>query len=257
MANKSKTTVTQFDPADVEREELTYDVKTRHDHYTEDTLADPEGVAARQEHSLYPEWVFNDYTVSKLNIWGKPNEDGKEHLVATASTIDSIMRLHDAGMQSELIAGMVDLASGEHSDTIDTLIDNYTNILHSLSGKSHYAVVKGVGDAATSALAERAYRKHLFISATGRVRDTEAELPPYVEKLQEQMWEAAIDAGVWYKVHNELWSHLQWKGAPKYYVQNDVKLRLVNAAKYIENNHRAVQPIKASTADHKQMAINF
>lgn len=258
MANKSKTKVTQFDPSDLEREELTHDIETRHDHYTDDSIGDPEGAAARaqyQESALYPDWVFNDFTVATHNIWGKRWEDGKEHLVAQQSTIDTVMRLHDEGMSSfTMIDGMTSLAD---DSTVATMIDNYTNILEAVGSNFHYAVVKGIGDATTTALAERAYRKHLYTAAFGRVRDVNAELPPYVENLQTQAMEASANAGVWYLVHKAVWEHLQWSNAPKYYVLNDVKLRLVNAAKYIEANHRAVQPVKATATDHKQMAINF
>lgn len=259
--SKSKTKNIQFDPADIERVELETHVKTQHEDYTDDSQGDPEGAARRAanvERQLYPDWVFSDYELSTSNIWGKRNPDGKPHLVASSSTIQAILNCHDSGMSNQKeIEGMYSLTS---EADVTTLVNHYIQIMDVVGSTQHFAVMRGVGDATTAALAERAYRKYLYRSAYDRALRTtnaNAALPEYVENLETRGMEAAAKAGLWHQVHKELWSYTQWKGSPKYYVENEVKLRLVNAAKYIEANHKAVEPIKPTMADHGQMLMAF
>lgn len=254
--SKAKTPVAQFDPADMEREELTHEVKTKHSDYTPDTLGDPEGSQTRAENvatAEFPDWVYTDYEPSTTTLWGGSWPDGKAHLVPLKSTVDSVIQLHVEGMDN--YAGMVDLAMKSEGSTIDLLRDTYDTILTQTPDKYHFGVLRGIGNQVQTLLAERAYRKYLYISAAGRVRDTSKEMPEYVEKLQDSMFTASIDAGVWYTVHQDCWKSVGWKGQPTYYVENEIKYRLINAAKYIDTTHRAVQPVRATMADYSQVAL--
>ena len=105
------------------------------------------------------------------------------------------------------------------------------------------------------ALAERAYAKHLFISAYGSVRDPDAELPEFVQRRQDKVFEAAVTAGIWYDVHQHCWDYVQYKGTPNYYIENDVKFRLINAAKYIDEQYREVKPVVPAAREYVQTTL--
>ncbi len=94
MTDLAKTN--HFDPLlEGEREELLPAKETTQDMYTQDTLADPEGAAARTEVAAYPDWALNDYEPSPLNYWGKAWPQGNgEHLVPKESTIAAVMENH-------------------------------------------------------------------------------------------------------------------------------------------------------------------
>lgn len=253
MSNLAKTN--HFDPLlEGEREELTAPVHTTHDMINDDTLGDPEGAAARAEVAAYPDWALVDYEPSRTNFWGKPwNSAGTEHLVPKQATIASVMEHHNQGMST--IKEMVSMAHQEKAETIKVLKENYESILAGISDDMKYPVMKGISNAVQVALAERAYAKHLFVSAYGSVRDPDAELPEYVANRQDKVFEAAIKAGVWYDVHQHCWDYVQYKGTPKYYVENDVKFRLINAAKYIDEQYREVKAVTAPAREYVQTTL--
>ena len=56
---------------DGEREERTAPIETTHDRMNDDTLADPDGAAARAEVATDPDWATTDCEPSATNRWGK------------------------------------------------------------------------------------------------------------------------------------------------------------------------------------------
>ena len=253
---KVNSNVNHFDPIlEGEREELLPAKETTQDMYTDDTIGDPEGAAARQEaqeQASFPDWVFNDYVLSTKTVWGKAWSDGKEHLVPKQTTIDSVINLHKAGEENYL--QMVKMAHSTDAARIESLKNGYETVLADATGKDVFPVLKGIGNQVQVALAERAYRKHLYIAAADRVPADQPQ-PEYVENLQTNMFNAATDAGVWYDLHAHCWNYVQWKNSPVYYVDNEIKLRLVNAARYIDENYRSVKPVVAPTSEQVKLAI--
>jgi hypothetical protein len=253
MTNLAKTN--HFDPMlEGERKELTSPIETTHDMINDDTLADPEGAAARAEVAAYPDWALVDYEPSTTDFWGKAwNNAGTEHLVPKQVAVASVMDHHTQGMTT--VKEMVAMAHQEQAETIKTLKDNYESILAGISDDMKYPVMKGIANAVQTALAERAYAKHLFVNAYGSVRDPDQELPDFVAKRQDKVFESAIKAGVWYDVHQHCWNYVQYKGSPKYYVENDVKFRLINAAKYIDEQYREVKAATAPAREYVQTTL--
>ena len=253
MTNLAKTN--HFDPLlEGEREELTAAIETTHDMINDDTLADPEGAAARAQVAAYPDWALVDYEPSTTTFWGKPwDSAGTEHLVPKQATVTSVMEHHVQGMTT--IKEMVAMAHQEQAESIKILKDNYESILAGISDDMKYPVMKGIASAVQTALAERAYAKHLFVAAYGSVRDPDQELPDFVANRQDKVFESAIKAGVWYDVHQHCWNYVQYKGSPKYYVENDVKFRLINAAKYIDEQYREVKAVTAPAREYVQTTL--
>ena len=253
MTNLAKTN--HFDPMlEGEREELTSPIETTHDMINDDTIGDPEGAAARAEVAAYPDWALVDYEPSTTTFWGKPwNSAGTEHLVPKQATVASVMEHHVQGMTT--VKEMVAMAHQEQAESIKVLKDNYESILAGISDDMKYPVMKGIANAVQTALAERAYAKQLFVNAYGSVRDPDQELPDFVAKRQDKVFESAIKAGVWYDVHQHCWNYVQYKGSPKYYVENDVKFRLINAAKYIDEQYREVKAVTAPAREYVQTTL--
>lgn len=253
MTNLAKTN--HFDPlTEGEREELTAPKETTHDMINDDTLADPEGAANRAMTPAYPDWALVDYEPSAKNFWGKPWTSGDgEHLVPKQATVAAVMEHHVQGMTT--IKEMVAMAHQEKADQIKVLKENYESILAGISDDMKYPVMKGISNAVQTALAERAYAKHLFVSAYGSVRDPDQELPDFVERRQDKVFEAAVKAGIWYDVHQHCWNFVQYKGSPKYYVENDVKFRLINAAEYIDSQYRELKPAIAPAREYVQTTL--
>ena len=253
MSTLAKTN--HFDPlTEGEREELTAPIETTHDMINDDTLADPEGAAARAEVATYPDWATTDFEPSATNLWGKAWPQGKgEYLVPKQSTIAAVMDHHVQGMAT--IKEMVAISHQEQAETISILKENYESILAGIPDSQKYPVMKGISNAVQVALAERAYAKHLFVSAYGSVRDPDAELPDFVQRRQDKVFEAAITAGIWYDVHQHCWNYVQYKGTPNYYIENDVKFRLINAAKYIDEQYREVKPVVPAAREYVQTTL--
>ena len=253
MSTLAKTN--HFDPlTEGEREELTAPIETTHDMINDDTLADPDGAAARAEVPTYPDWALNDYEPSPRTYWGKPWPQGNgEHLVPKESTIAAVMEHHVQGMAT--VKDMVAMAHQEQAETINVLKENYESILAGVSSDMKFPVMKGISNAVQVALAERAYAKHLFVTAYGSVRDPDKELPDFVQRKQDQVFEAAIKAGIWYDVHHHCWDYVQYKGSPKYFVESDVKFRLIDAAKYIDEQYREVKPVVAAAREYVETTL--
>ena len=252
MSNLAKTN--HFDPlTEGEREELTAPVHTTHDMINDDTMADPEGAARRAEEATYPDWALTDYEPSLKNYWGKAWPDGKEHLIPKESTVAAVMQHHIDGMAN--IKDMVALAYSTHDEAIKVLKEHYEGICAGIPQRFVYPVMKGLASQVQTAFAERAYAKHLFVGAYGSVRDPDAELPEFVERRQTKVFEAAADAGMWYEVHNHMWNFNTYKNSPQYYVEQDVKFRLISSAKYIDEQYRAVRSPTAPAREYVQTTL--
>ena len=251
--SKSQTKTTQFEPDVADREELTTKSDTHLDDYEDDGTTDPEGKARRAETNrrlLFPPYVFDEYRLSARTYWGKPWEDGKEHLVPLDSTVDEVMHIHDN-------SGTVfaDLANGAKSEIVDPMVKASCDFMDAMGDAGAFAFMQGFGDTVNKMFAERAYSKYLFLRYLDRLGDKDVN--EYGEGLETRMMAAAENLGNFYKVHLDLWDHLQWKNEPTYpRVKNAVELRLVNAAKWVDENRRNTedQMAKVSHEDRRRLA---
>jgi len=242
-------------PDNRERRELVPKKATEHEDYSDDTSADPEGAEARMfSNEQYPDWVFNDYGKSNLDVWGRRYKDGKTHLSPKANTIQGILDVHKASEKH--YGDMVQMGLNSEGEKIELLLEHYHSMIVNVPDNYVFPIMRGIANTVQTALAERAYRKYLFINGVNRQRDPEAPMPEFVEKLQDSMFSAASFAGVWFHVHKQLWDVANWKGQPSYRIENDVKSRLQNSATYIEKTYRTVQSPHAPMNQHAKMAIN-
>ncbi len=261
MSKKSLATTNHFDPLmEGEREELTAPVETTHDMYTEDTNADPEGAAAREEYvPEYPPFVFNNYTVSSTDVFGRGFKDGKQHLAPSHTFLAELRKQHDDGESH--VSGMVKLAEAEEKDRIKSLMDNYGDIVRN-NPYEEYTVIDSVKRIAEEKLASRAYYKHLYHSVSENEQRNGGPKDPNgftADKCWDIMTDAAVQAGVWYLVWEEVKSVGQG-----WHKQNDVRLNPEYAIKKLaqlkadkqDRNHRTEKAKVPSLADYKA-AITF
>ena len=254
MGKETLAKTNHFDPmTEGEREELLPAKETTQDMFLDDSIADPEGAKRREEYvDEYPDWIFGDYELSDKNIWGKRWPDGRQHLIARASTIAEIMQIHQDGQEN--YRDMVAMAHATQEQQIQSLKDTYETLFSAADAKFHFNIMKGIASQVNGLLADRAYRKYLFIQAAGRTNVQEG----YLENLENKMYEAASDAGIWYDVHRHVWSYVQWKNAPTYLdqqVENELKLRLVGTAKYLEQTYASPKLVRPTANDRIQVAL--
>ena len=238
---------------DADREELTYPRQTEHDHYTADTIADPEGTEQRERRrEQWPSFVLENYYEDTKSLWGKPNKNDESLLRPTAAHIMECMSQSEISDADNI--AMTKLANTQ-SDLFDTLFGNYSSMLDAVDGSTSFEIMKTVANITTNNLAKRAIAKATYFGATGRLTESYEEIPEYVERMQDRMFEASTQAAVWKQVHAALWSHLQWKKSPIYYVENAIKNELAQKARYFDKTYRPVKPATATCDDLSKFNI--
>ena len=239
-----------IDPRDLgDREELIAPDKTDLNvAVRDDTIADPEGAAARQDavdNPEFPEWALRDYKPSSLDYWSKEWPDGQMHLIPTEATVEAVVTAYREGMEADNLAGMVDFGTSDPDHKV--MDDAYQSMISGCSKPKVFGLVSGIGNACESALAERAYRRYLFESQASKA-DLSGDLPEYLEKYQEAMMNSSREAGTWYLLHTMAWEKAGWKNQPNYTsdatvkrVRNQIVFKLIRSAAYIDENHRTVK----------------
>jgi len=89
----------QFDPSELETEELLTPETTDQDAFSDDTIADPEGAEAREPENrgtLYPTYLYRDYKVGVVN-----GVDGA--LVPNKSAIDAVMAIFEEKAETPVV----------------------------------------------------------------------------------------------------------------------------------------------------------
>jgi len=87
----------QFDPSELETEELLTPETTDKDAFNDDTLADPEGAEAREPQNrgtLYPTYLYRDYKVGE-----------NDALVPNQSAIDAVMAIFEEKAETPVAEG--------------------------------------------------------------------------------------------------------------------------------------------------------
>lgn len=242
-------------PGVEDRVELESPIKTEHDHYTDDTIGDPEGAERRAQADKleYPEWVYNNFIPSKKTYYGKPWPDGGEHLIPRAFVIKQIMDVHEASMQPEPIEGCMKM--GEKMTGFAEIRHAYAVLLDTLPSTMHFDFMNSIGDMTNRALARRAISKQRYLEAAERTGTKE-------EYLSDQYTRAMTNseqAGAMLWIHRDCWRTLQWKGEPKYLrVENAVVLEQISAARNIEERYGTKSNVKlAATGDYVKTMMSF
>lgn len=205
--------------------------------YVPDPTTDPE-VEQRQAATPneYPSWVFYEYFLSNKTLWGKAWPDGKEHLVPKSSFVNAVIDTHIEGEKT--LGKMIELAFAD-SNKANTLLllDAWTTIFVGVDKTYVFEHMQALGRMTQSALARRAFDKYTYLSAASRLNPNEDE-PEWFMNRRSRMIEAATKAGTYCRIHSEMWQLLEWKNSPNYNnVANEIKLLIVNQAKWIEDNY--------------------
>lgn len=260
MSKQDLAKTNHFDPLlEGEREELTAAKETTHDMFTEDTIADPEGAEAREEYvAEYPAWVFNKYEVSTTDIFGKPFKDGKQHLRPTDSLLAQLRGIHEEGQQH--ISGMVKLAESEEEERVNLLADHFGDIVRN-SPMEEYSVIMAVKGIAEEKLANRAYQKEIWQSIAEREQQTGKVNAGYTaDQAWDTMHTAAVQAGVWYLVWEEVISSAQGTWFKTNHIELNIeyalKKKCQGAADRTDRQHRTEKAKVPTLADYKK-AVTF
>lgn len=242
--SKSKTKTTHVDPTDLERDAVMTPV------------VDNEPNNAPFNPSPYPEWVLRDYEPSPTTYWGKRWPDGKEHLVPKKETVlyaQAMAKGEGATPPSKFRATV----EKSRSDEISGIVDGFKTMVDA-AGKFElgFSFMQGFSNTVTRSLAERIYRKYVYAVSSGRL-NTQLhnengvggdEQPEWLQKQFDAAMTASSNAAMLVAAHEELWtSYMEYAGTPSYYMDNEITLRFVNVANFLDKQYRDVQPITAGS----------
>lgn len=257
--SKSKTTVRQFDPNELETKEPSTPERNLDTKMHEDVTTDPEGAATRRNPDAgqsFPGWVFGDFEESKTNYWGSKWADGRSYLIPRKATVGSIMAIHEDGLDNLVL--IAERAKKEDETTYQALQASYTGLICVVPSRHHFSIIRGLGDAVTTLLGERAYAKYRYIQALESQRPDDNSNTDYVDDIATKMQEASYDAAMWWSVHQDAWKEAEFRHEPKYpRVENAIAMRLINVASYVEKKHRITNTAKPVTDDYKKLVSDF
>ena len=118
-----------------------------------------------------------------------------------------------------------------------------------------FPLMRQLGNLTNQALAERAFQKYMYMQAASRQDESKPE-PDWLLNLKDRMMKASAMAGTYVVTHGECWKIAQFNGTPRYTLENEVKLRLVNNARYLENNFGDKPQPLPTVADHLAVALD-
>jgi hypothetical protein len=222
--------------------------------YLQDPTTDPD-IAQRQAQSgnEYPPFVFVDYHLSSKSYWGKPNADGKDHLVPKREAIAQVYQIHLDGEKT--IGKMIELARQPANAANFLLIEqSFTKMLASTDVEYQFPIMNSLASMTSRAFAERAFQKYMYLAAAAKLKDGE-EPPEWFGGMTDRMTKASAACGTWSWVHLCAWRQLEWSGSPTYNnVMNDIIMRMVNNARYLEKQFGPTKRELPKVSDHYAVA---
>lgn len=222
----------------------------------DDPTTDPEGAARRSEGNAeaFPPFILADYKLSLTTFWGKAWPDKQEHLIPKQSLVASVMQV--AKLSENNYGGMLALATGSSNKANYELIkQGFEFMMLGLDREYIFPLMRQLGNLTNQALAERAFQKYMYMQAASRQDDNKPE-PEWMLNLKDRMMKASAMAGTYVTTHGECWKIAQFNGVPKYMLDNEIKLRLVNNARYLENNFGDKPQPLPTVADHLAVALD-
>jgi hypothetical protein len=252
----------QFDPSTLERSEPSMPERGLLEGANEDPTTDPEGAERRADPEAgndYPSFVLEDYEMSDRMSNGRKWDDGRKHLIPKQITLRRVYDLHESGMKPETFLEMKRRAHREQEQLVTQYLTGYRHIVDNDDPREVFEVMRSIGDICNRALADRAVRKHQFISMSDRMKmNDDGSMPESLEKAETSMRIASEKAGVWTLVHNTLWKELGWKGEPRYYANYAIDVKLRDLAKYFEDNFRRTSSVeRAQLSDYAAQALLY
>jgi hypothetical protein len=199
--------------------------------------------------------VFNLYKLSPTTLWNKRWPDGKEHLVPRAETIEGCLQMAIAGEKN---AGkMIDLAWGKSNAKNMTLLHtNWVDMISNVDESYVFPLMRQLGNATSTALADRAVQKYLYMDSVSRLNLNEGEdQPDWLSRARDRMIQASVMAGTFHYIHHDCWRIAKYSGDPKYYLDFEIKTRLANNASYLEKNYGKNAVPKINFDDQLALAL--
>lgn len=221
----------------------------------DDPSTDPEGAARRADSAeAYPPFILQDYKLSKTNYWGKVWPDKLEHLIPKNSLVAAVMQV--AKDSEKNYGGMLALATGKDNIGNFNLIKNaYTCMIAGVDDQFKFPLMRALGNLTNQALAERAFQKYMYMQAASRHEEGKDE-PEWMLGMKDRMIKASAIAGTYVMVHGECWTMCEYKNSPSYMLDNEIKLRLTNNAKFLEDRFGDKPRALPTVADHLAVALN-
>ena len=222
----------------------------------DDPSTDPEGAARRAEGNAeaFPPFILADYKLSPVSFWGKPWPDKLEHLIPKTALVTSVLQV--AKLSENNYGGMLALATGSsNKSNYDHIKQGFEAMMLGLDKEYIFPLMRQLGNLTNQALAERAFQKYMYMQAASRQDESKPE-PDWLLNLKDRMMKASAMAGTYVVTHGECWKIAQFNGTPRYTLENEVKLRLVNNARYLENNFGDKPQPLPTVADHLAVALD-
>ena len=250
-----------IDPRDLQtRKELLPAQETTEDMYRPDTIADPEGVARRAENLEYEPWVFNNYQLSRVDVYGYAWPDSKMHLIPTKSYIQDIMQTYKMLMTDESYM-TVCLEAGKKDEDFETIKSAYTSLVSSIqdgNGKL-WPITKSITEICQNALAERAYRYHIYQEANARaeMQSDTAEMPDWLLPKETNFSDSSRIAGIWLSVYQAVQNITGYKSLDftseisLNITEKNVKKLVAKSAKYVEENYKTLSSSKITAKESR------
>lgn len=220
----------------------------------DDPTTDPEGAERRADTAeAYPFWVLEEYRPSKSTYWGKPNPDGKEHLIPKESLVKAVIQTHINGEAT--LGKMIELAHGAtNAVSFKALTESYEFMFMTADKSYLYSIMNSLSGITRAAFADRAFTKYSFLSALQRQKPDVVDLPEYMDFLKERMLQSATMCGTWASIHSKMWTLMEYKNSPTYVVDNEIRMKLVQNAKFLESRNKPIEAPRPTQEDQRSLA---
>ena len=177
----------QFDPSELETEELIPDVKTSHDDYTPDTSADPEGSEARTNTGKqFPEFVHRDYLVKMGEV------------LPSSTTVEACMAIFEVKRDTDV--NLRDEALQEYQSKVEAIVIGKAPLLDVDAPTSGYNMLSEM----TRTWAEFVCAIYEYTS-WARQLNPELDQPEKFIELETKMHNLGIKARLLRDASSELW----------------------------------------------------
>ena len=139
--------------------------------YSEDTNADPEGVALRNNEEIVPTrteipvFAIRNYELSDLNVYGYSFNDGETHLRPRQSFVneclnadinfDGVVDITEDVNDSEIVHGMW-LAGNVHKEAVEKAIEAHKDLVNDMEPDERFQYIASLKQPAEYHLARRA-----------------------------------------------------------------------------------------------------
>ena len=242
--------------------------------YSDDTNADPEGVATRNNEEIVPTraeipiFAIRNYELSDRNVYGYSFQDNQVHLRPKASFLNECLNadINFAGIvdiseepnDSEIIHGMWKAGRG-HQEAVTKAVDLHKQIVMDTETDERFQYIAALKQPAEYHLAKRAMSTVLHDQELLRYGSSSTEDGKLTDQAQKSLAmtldRKITSSGLAWKYATIYSSMVKENGGTKaqdmgryFYIERSLKKVLQNQAQFIENRYMIVDP-KAKRPD--------